>query len=68
MVFQFCIGLFHFSVNSFILKYNTLKTEASEGNAPFPRVTFLNAELTDSIAFVVYIHFRISCGISNRGS
>ena len=33
-----------------------------------PWVTFLNAELTDSMAFNVYIHFLISLGNSNKGS
>ena len=30
--FQLDIGLFHFSINSLILKYNILNTELSEGN------------------------------------
>ena len=60
--------LSHFSFRSFILKYNTLYTDSSLGNAPFPRVTFLNAEFTDSMALVVYIAFLISAGSSNNGS
>ena len=44
--------------NSLILKYKTLYTEFSFGNAPLPRVTFLNAEFTASTAFDVYCHER----------
>lgn len=68
IVFQFAIGFCHFSFSSFNLKNITLYTELSLGNAPFPRVTFLIAEFTDSTAFDVYMHFLISDGNSNNGS
>ena len=48
---------FHFLYNSVILRYKAFRTASSLGKEPF-FVTFLKLELTDSMAFVVYITFR----------
>ena len=49
-------------------KYNNLYIEITLENEPLPFVTFLNAELTDSIEFDVYMAFLIFSGTSNSGS
>ena len=65
MFFQFAIPLDQFFCKSFTLKYNIFIKAISLIKDPFPFVTFLNPEFKLSIAFVVYIAFRIAGGYSN---